>query len=196
MSRSEDERLAVSARGRHRHDIARRSKPQRGRGQAGQPCGDLVRGAEGGEFRYVEEYLDAKLPAPATTLPLGLGPVMVRGGAVPPFSAGLLLEGRRLTGLRRAVRTSADDELSLLLAVGHDPVGEVQVVPTGDPPHGDQPLIMVDQDFSRLVHDRTGRRDVFRQVAYAWLTGNGDVHAKNLSILGTEATGEWRSGCT
>ena len=35
-------------------------------------------------------------------------------------------------------------------------------------------------------------RDIFRQVAYAWLTGNGDVHAKNVSILGSEATGEWR----
>jgi serine/threonine-protein kinase HipA len=34
-------------------------------------------------------------------------------------------------------------------------------------------------------------RDVFRQVCFAWLTGNGDLHAKNLSVLQTQ-TGEWR----
>jgi serine/threonine-protein kinase HipA len=28
-----------------------------------------------------------------------------------------------------------------------------------------------------------GARDVFRQVVFAWLTGNGDLHAKNLSVL-------------
>src|SRR5690606_22700912 len=26
-------------------------------------------------------------------------------------------------------------------------------------------------------------RDIVRQLAYAWLTGNGDLHAKNLSVL-------------
>ena len=34
-------------------------------------------------------------------------------------------------------------------------------------------------------------RDIFRQLCFAWLTGNGDVHAKNISILATPA-GEWR----
>jgi serine/threonine-protein kinase HipA len=27
------------------------------------------------------------------------------------------------------------------------------------------------------------RRDVFRQLSFAWATGNGDVHAKNISVL-------------
>jgi serine/threonine-protein kinase HipA len=35
------------------------------------------------------------------------------------------------------------------------------------------------------------RREVFRQLCFAWLTGNGDVHAKNLSIL-RHPQGEWR----
>ena len=279
------------------------------------------------EFDYDSEYLAANLPAVATTLPPTLTPLVVRGGGVPPYFAGLLPEGRRLTALRRAVKTSADDELSLLLAVGGDPVGDVQVVPVGVRPEVDQPLITVERDFSevlfsdmladagiidptalagvqdkasarmmsvpvglgsgrfilkvdppeyphvveneayfigvasrggiptvtaRVVHDRTGRpgllvarfdrvagddgkavslpvedgtqvlglypadkyrvtteellgglarrcaarpvavRDIFRQVAYAWLTGNGDVHAKNLSILQAEPGGEWR----
>jgi serine/threonine-protein kinase HipA len=287
----------------------------------------LRRRAAGVEFSYRPDYLTANLPAVATTLPPTSEPVVFRAGGVPPYFAGLLPEGRRLTALRRAVKTSADDELSLLLAVGHDPVGDVQVVPTGHRPQADQPLVAVESDFSevlfgdiladagivdpsalagvqdkasarmmsvpvglgsgrfilkidppeyphvveneayfievatrggiptvkaRLVYDRTGRpgllvarfdrlavagaevislpvedatqvlglypadkyrvtteellnglarwcaarpvavRDIFRQITYAWLTGNGDVHAKNLSILRTSPTGEWR----
>jgi serine/threonine-protein kinase HipA len=34
-------------------------------------------------------------------------------------------------------------------------------------------------------------RDVFRLLCFAWLTGNGDVHAKNISVLATP-DGEWR----
>ena len=33
-------------------------------------------------------------------------------------------------------------------------------------------------------------RDLYRQLVFAWLTGNGDVQAKNLSILKSE--GDWR----
>jgi len=40
---------------------------------------------------------------------------------------------------------------------------------------------------ARLVATRA----LFQQLCFAWLTGNGDVHAKNLSILGGEG-GEWR----
>ncbi len=53
-------------------------------------------------------------------------------GALPPFFSGLLPAGRRLTALRSAVKTSADDELTLLLAVGADTIGDVQILPHGD----------------------------------------------------------------
>jgi serine/threonine-protein kinase HipA len=33
-------------------------------------------------------------------------------------------------------------------------------------------------------------RDVFRQICFAWLTGNGDVHSKNISVVKSLA-GEW-----
>jgi serine/threonine-protein kinase HipA len=33
-------------------------------------------------------------------------------------------------------------------------------------------------------------RDVFRQICFAWLTGNGDVHAKNISVV-RSLLGEW-----
>lgn len=285
----------------------------------------LRRTAEGVVFSYAEAYLDADASPVATTLPLTDVPVQTTAGAVPPFFAGLLPEGRRLTSLRRAVKTSADDELSLLLAVGADAVGDVRVVPQGVQPADTPALVEVGHGFdevsftdvldavggvdlvalagvqdkvsarmlsvpvqqagrryllkldppefphvvaneayfvslavrarlpvvdARVVHDATGRpgllvgrfdrlagadgstvrvavedaaqvlgvypadkyavtaeevaaalaavcpasavalRDVFRQVCFAWLTGNGDLHAKNLSVVAVD--GEWR----
>jgi serine/threonine-protein kinase HipA len=55
-------------------------------------------------------------------------------GAVPAFFAGLLPEGARLHAVVAAVKTSPDDELSLLVAVGEDTVGDVRVVPHGVEP--------------------------------------------------------------
>lgn len=113
---------------------------------------------EGGavEFAYLPEYVEAGGPAVASTLPVVPGVVRTSAGAVPPFFAGLLPEGRRLSNLRRTVKTSADDELSLLLAVGADTVGDVQVVPEGRPPVPPVPLVEVrgawnEQRFAALL---------------------------------------------
>ncbi|NQV07569.1 HipA domain-containing protein, partial [bacterium] len=54
-------------------------------------------------------------------------------GAVPAFFAGLLPEGARLAAVVAAVKTSMSDELSLLLAVADDAIGDVSVVPAGSP---------------------------------------------------------------
>ncbi|WP_405282512.1 HipA domain-containing protein [Gaopeijia maritima] len=81
-------------------------------------------------FQYEPDYLAAGGQAVATSLPLGEERLVTHSaGALPPFFAGLLPEGRRLHLLRSALKTSADDELSLLLAVGADTVGDVQVIP-------------------------------------------------------------------
>jgi serine/threonine-protein kinase HipA len=294
--------------------------------KAGRLAAQLRRHPEGTEFRYLSDYLEGAGMPVATTLPLTDEPRITPAGAVPPFFAGLLPEGRRLTGLRRRVKTSADDELSLVLAVGRDPIGDVQVVPEGDVPEVAEALVVVERSFdevrfsdllsdagvidpisiagvqdkasaqvisvpvgragnryilkidppeyphlvvnedyflalaravgmpvvdAELVHDAEGRegllvrrfdrepepdgsssalacedacqlldrwpadkynvtseqvvgavahvcaaapvavRDVFRQLCFAWLTGNGDVHAKNVSVL-ADGTGEWR----
>jgi serine/threonine-protein kinase HipA len=90
----------------------------------------LERTSGGTVFSYVEEY-DG--PPIATTLPLG----EVRhsqGGSLPTFFSGLLPEGRRLTATRQAIKTSVDDELSLLIAIGSDTIGDVQVMPAGEAP--------------------------------------------------------------
>lgn len=92
-------------------------------------AGTLAREAGSTVFRYDQAYLQGDHPPVAYTLPCTAEPVVVSAGAVPPFFAGLLPEGRRLASLRQQVKTSADDELSLLVAVGADPVGDVQILP-------------------------------------------------------------------
>jgi serine/threonine-protein kinase HipA len=77
---------------------------------------------------------------------------------VPAFFAGLLPEGRRLTALRRSVGTSADDEFSMLLAVGSDTIGDVQVFPEGDVPAATATPVVVD-DFTKIIF-----RDLFAQA--------------------------------
>lgn len=99
----------------------------------GRPAASLERRQDAIVFAYDEEYRASGGPPVATTLPLREDPVVTHApGALPPFFSGLLPEGRRLTALRAAAKTSADDELTLLLAVGGDAVGDVQIVPEGE----------------------------------------------------------------
>ena len=101
-------------------------------------------------FTYDAEYLARAGDAVATTLPLSRAPVVTHApGALPPFFSGLLPEGRRLTALRTAVKTSADDEFTLLLAVGADAVGDVQIVPDGEEPVDVEPRVTV-EDWAEL----------------------------------------------
>ncbi len=97
--------------------------------KAGVAAATLTRTSDSIVFRYDTDYLAQGSPPVATSLPLTDEPVVTAGRAVPPFFANLLPEGRRLTALRRHVKTSADDDMSLLLASGRDPVGDVQVLP-------------------------------------------------------------------
>jgi serine/threonine-protein kinase HipA len=97
-------------------------------------AGVLRRNGEEVSFAYDEAYLSSSAPPIATTLPLSTVPVTRVAGAVPPFFAGLLPEGVRLSALIRQHKTSADDELTLLIAVGSDTIGDVRIVPSGTRP--------------------------------------------------------------
>jgi|AntAceMinimDraft_12_1070368.scaffolds.fasta_scaffold01616_13 serine/threonine-protein kinase HipA len=110
------------------------------------PAATLKRGASGVEFRYLPEYLLDPGPDVATSLSVNDQPIVSPGGAIPAFFAGLLPEGRRLTALREAVKTSLDDELSLLLAIGADPIGDVRIVPVGQRPTIPEPLLRWSSD--------------------------------------------------
>lgn len=138
--------------------------------KAGRLAGRLERtGDAGTAFRYDPAYLEVGHPPVAVTLPLTGDPVAAPSGGVPPFFAGLLPEGHRLTVLKDAVKTSLDDELSLLLAVGADAPGDVQIVPSGEPPIEPEPLA----GFTKP-----------QELDFTVLAAAVDLHAKNVSVLG------------
>ena len=99
--------------------------------KSGARAATLSRTDDGVLFDYLPEWISSRNPPVATTLPVTSDPILRPGGALPAYFTGLLPEGRRLGALRRAVKTSADDELTLLLAVGADAIGDVQVTPVG-----------------------------------------------------------------
>lgn len=119
-------------------------------GDESEPAATLARVDGHIEFRYRDDWLAAGRRPVATTLPLTDEPVRTLGGALPPFFSGLLPEGRRLTALRSTVKTSADDELSLLLAVGADPVGDVRVLAPGVEPLASTPPSADGRDWADL----------------------------------------------
>lgn len=145
----------------------------------GRLAAHLTRVGDDVEFAYTTEWLAARGAPVATTLPVTDGPVVTRGGAVPAFFAGQLPEGRRLGALRRSLKTSADDELTLVLAVGGDVVGDVQVVPADVDPQHVPPLLQVadfaDVRFADLLAeleirvDRVGLPGVQDKVSAAML---------------------------
>lgn len=82
-------------------------------------------------------------------------PVVTTGGAVPTFFAGLLPEGVRLGVVTTSTKTSADDHLTLLLAIGADTVGNVGVVPSGAERSRPPPMFEPEHDTDfRVVFDR------------------------------------------
>lgn len=112
----------------------------------------LERSPAGVRFRYEPDYAG---PPVATTLPVSEEVVLSPGSSLPAYFTGLLPEGRRLGALRRSIKTSADDELSLLLAVGADAIGDVRVVAAGEVPAGVEPRVTLDGplDFTRLLRE-------------------------------------------
>lgn len=125
--------------------------------KAGMLAARLERYGGGTRFSYLPAYLAAGGPAVATTLPLSREPVLSAAGAAPPYFTGLLPEGRRLNALRRSVKTSVDDELSLLIAAGANPVGDVQIVGHGEKLDPDEHAVQLDPklpvDFDALLGD-------------------------------------------
>ena len=140
--------------------------------KAGSLAGHLTRNAHGGvDFAYTPQWRDSGAPAIATTLPVTPEPVVTAAGAVPSFFAGLLPEGRRLGALVREVKTSADDELLLLLAVGGDTVGDVQVVADGDAPERTPARLQIPS---------------FDQVRFAEVLADMDVRSDRVALPGVQ----------
>lgn len=132
----------------------------------GKVAGTLLRRTDAIVFTYDPGYVAVAGPPVATTLPVSDEPVVTHApGALPPFFSGLLPEGRRLTALRTAAKTSADDELTLLLAVGGDAIGDVQVLPEGEQAMDIEPRVTV----STWTDVR------FREIMSASVGGTGGI---------------------
>lgn len=142
--------------------------------KSGVPAARLTRSVAGVHFVYLPGYNG---PDVSTTLPHGTD-ITLPGGALPPFFAGLLPEGRRLLALQRAIKASADDELSLLLAVGGDTVGDVTVWAEGQEDVAVEPLVLATDpssiSFSEMLHrkgyDRVGLPGVQDKLSAGMLT--------------------------
>jgi serine/threonine-protein kinase HipA len=85
-------------------------------------------------------------------------PLITAGGAVPPFFAGLLPEGVRLGVVTTSTKTSTDDHLTLLLAIGADTIGNVRVLPAGAELPDSPPMFVPerDSDFRAVFERLTG----------------------------------------
>lgn len=110
---------------------------------AGRLIGHVTRQPESITFTYREGYdepvLVPHLPVGTTTWP---------AGALPPLLSNLLPEGRRLEALRKQVKTSLNNEVALLLAIGNDLVGDLQFVPAGTRP---APVLVSLDEYEALV---------------------------------------------
>lgn len=125
----------------------------------GLPAATLQRLRDGSvEFAYLRDY---EGPAVASNLPTNGSRVVTSNGGLPPFFTNLLPEGRRLTAIRRLLRAATDDDLTMLLAVGGDLVGDVQVTPEGSAPLavGEVPQRVrrfEDVSFARVLEEALG----------------------------------------
>jgi serine/threonine-protein kinase HipA len=120
-------------------------------------------------FRYRTEYVAAAGDPIASTLPVTSETVEVSDFHVPPFFAGLLPEGpARRRDVQRAFGLATDDELDLLVLLGAETVGDVQVVPAGRALPSDQ--ILPARYWSERAFD-----EMWRDVTAGCLPG---VHPK------------------
>ncbi|MGH8838641.1 MAG: type II toxin-antitoxin system HipA family toxin [Jiangellaceae bacterium] len=155
----------------------------------GRPAARLTRSEDGVEFSYLPEYVGEGGAPVATTLPVTAEPEFRPAGAVPPFFAGLLPEGRRLSALRAAVKTSGDDELSLLLAVGGDTVGDVQILPEGADPVAVEPRVRV-ADWSEVSFADLFVEDVAGAVDRVGIPGVQDKVSAAMIAFPVSASGQ------
>lgn len=156
--------------------------------KAGKLAARLTRGSDHVAFAYEADYVG---PPVSVALPTRVGELRLHGGALPPYFSGLLPEGRRLSAIRRATKTSADDELTLLLAVGGDTVGDVQVLPIGDTPAvTTEPLgpSIDEADFAELFASAVANEPIDRVA----LAGAQDkVSGRMISLPVTHAGAAW-----
>jgi serine/threonine-protein kinase HipA len=109
--------------------------------------GELVRTVAGCDLNFDQNFFKKHLGKKISYhLPVSSPKITFSGAGLPPYFAGLLPEGLRLTSLIKNIKTSADDMFSLLVAAGTDPVGDIYFGET-ELPDDDSPL---PDDFKKI----------------------------------------------
>ncbi len=145
--------------------------------KAGVHAGRMWRVGQDVTFSYLDGYTG---PQVAFTLPLG-ATATDTGMRAPAYFAGLLPEGEsRRRSLARSLHVAEDDELGLLIHLGADTIGDVQIMEAGDDPpdvHGDAtPTDLSEVRFSELwlPEDRS------RRAAIAGVQPKLSYHSRSL----------------
>lgn len=102
------------------------------------------------KFQYDDAYLASGGQPVATTLPLTSEPLLLSGSAAPAYFAGLLPEGRRLNAISDRLKTSLSDDLGLLLEIGADLIGDVQVLAPDANPATERESLMLPSDLAEI----------------------------------------------
>jgi serine/threonine-protein kinase HipA len=91
-------------------------------------AGILQRTDKGCELQLSPNFIEnATVPYFSYCIPKNKDKIVSNGDNLPPFFAGLLPEGRRLSALINKIKTSQDDLFSLFAAVGTDCIGDIYV---------------------------------------------------------------------
>lgn len=116
----------------------------------GLPVAQLSRSGKEVKFQYLPTALGRREAQVATTLPVVSTPTTFSKGATPTYFAGLLPEGRRLSAIASRIGTSIDNDLELLLEIGSDLIGDVQILATGGNPDIEREALALPKETAEL----------------------------------------------
>jgi len=114
-------------------------------------------------FDYLSDYVTLGGRAVCSTLPISSVSHVCAGGETPPYFAGLLPEGPRLAEMSRRFNKPVHDRLGILLEIGADLIGDVQVLPPDADPNAPREVLKLpfksdDLDFAQIRQDVFGSR--------------------------------------
>ena len=114
-------------------------------------------------FDYLSDYVTLAGRPVCSTLPLSSKPHVFVGGETPAYFAGLLPEGPRLAEMSRRFNKPLHDQLGILLEIGADLIGDVQVLPPNADPAAPREVLHLpskseDLDFVQIRQDVFGSR--------------------------------------
>jgi serine/threonine-protein kinase HipA len=150
-------------------------------------CGTILRTTDGSVFTYSSSYLaepETTAPSIATTIPKSQVEHAVRGVNLLPYFANLLPEGWILQTVASRLKTSRDDLLSLLVAVGGDTIGDVWVSWDKNPKATQrESWSLADSTFDDILTEQYG--DPLKPIEWVSIPGvQAKVSANRITLPG------------